>query len=155
MLEPPEQVDPQNKHARLAIQTIGALLNVAPIAGGCEATQCMHIDPVLVAAANIVGDAVMKVERHLESAHAHGDVDCLFTNTHVPPLTICVTKGKHDQQEKGVVQNIAQLATVRDTWLREQTETSDTEPAFGTATTFLTWQCLGLCSQNHLRDHGL
>ena len=81
-----EQVDSQNEHAHLAIQTIGALLNVAPIAGGCEATRRMYIDPVLFAAANIVGDVVMKVERPLESAYVCGVVDYLFTNTHVLPL---------------------------------------------------------------------
>jgi hypothetical protein len=122
---------PQNQHVRLAIQTIGALLKVAPISGGCEATRRMYIDPVLVAAANIVGDVVMKVERHLESPRVCGDVEYLFTNTHVPTLTVCVTEGKHDQQEKGVVKNIAQLAAVRDTWIRKQTEISETEPVFG------------------------
>ena len=42
------------------------------------------------------------------------------------------------------MQNIAQLAAVRDTRLREHTEISETEPVFGIATTFLTWQFLAL-----------
>lgn len=133
-----------NASVQKAISVFQTLERVAPIAGGCEATRRLYIDPILYAAAEIVGTVTMKVAKRVESEMVNGDVDYLFQNSHVPPLTVCVTEGKHEHHEKGVIQNIAQLSAVRDTRRRLRPEIREGEPVFGIATTFLTWQFLVL-----------
>ena len=123
-----------------ALNVIRTLQRVVPIVGGCETTRRIYIDPILYTAALIAGNTQMGVEKTVQSERVVGDVDFLLQNTEVPPLTVCVTEGKCDHHDKGVVQNIAQLSAVRETRKRDPGEIAATEPVFGIATTFLTWQ---------------
>lgn len=91
----PMDIATDNEFVVQAVGVVGTLLKVALIDGGCDATHRLYMGPVLDVAATIVGTIVMKVEECIEIQAVNGDVDYHFQNMNVPPLTICVTEGKH------------------------------------------------------------
>lgn len=130
-----------------ALTTIKKLRDVIPIENGCETTRRVYIDPVLVAAARISKDFKLEVERKVVAPQAHGESDYLFKHK---DRVVCVTEGKLDQHDKGVIQNISQLSAVRYESTRnrksenEDDSGGDSISFFGIATTYLTWQVTAL-----------
>ena len=139
----PLQVESNNEELSHAVSTLERLHNVAPLPQGCEATRRLYIDPILLAAARVAGpDVIIEVEREYESRDVWGPIDYVFR---FRGDTLCVTEGKKDNLDRGVVQNIAQLAAVADDRKRKISEISSEEkPIYGIATTYLNWQFLML-----------
>jgi hypothetical protein len=132
-----------------ALTIIKKLEDVLPSSLGCEATRRVYIDPILVAAARVVKGIAMEVERNVEAPLANGPVDYLFK---CEDRVICVTEGRFNDQDQGVVQNIAQLYAARDEHSRKRKreyeeiseDLGDGAPFYGIATTYLTWQFIVL-----------
>jgi len=144
LLQKEKEIAVDDQELLHALTTLKKLEDVLPISGGCEATRRVYIDPILVAAARIVKGATMEVERNVAAPRANGPVDYLFK---CEDRVICITEGKYNDQDRGVVQNIAQLSAVRDCRKRKCDEISEDDndlgedaPFYGIATTYLTWQ---------------
>lgn len=129
----------------LAFKCIEVLQPIVSLTGACEATKRIFIDPILVAAARIVKDVEMDVEREIESPDANGPVDYIFKHG---GRIICVTEGKYEKQDSGVSQNLAQLTAVREMSRKRKfddiSEEEDDLPLYGIATTYIEWQFLEL-----------
>mmetsp|Transcript_436 Transcript_436/g.679 ORF Transcript_436/g.679 Transcript_436/m.679 type:complete len:294 (-) Transcript_436:443-1324(-) len=136
----PHTVDEFGAEVDHAYKRIVEMLEpVVSLTGACEATKRIFIDPILVAAARIVKDVTMEVERKIESPDANGPVDYIFKYY---DRTICVTEGKHGNQDSGVSQNLAKLTAVREI-NRKRTHddiSEDEVPLYRIATTYLEWQ---------------
>ena len=128
-----------------AVSTLERLQTVVPLPQGCEATRRLYIDPILLASARLAGDVLMQVEKMYESKDVHGPIDYVFK---FGEQTICVTEGKKDDIDGGVIQNVAQLSAVSDDRKRKLSEISQDEgeeqPIYGIATTYLNWSFLVL-----------
>jgi hypothetical protein len=88
----------------------------------------------------------MEVERSIAAPLANGPVDYLFK---CEDRVICVTEGKFNEQDEGVVQNIAQLSAARGEYSckrkceeisEDDNDLGEDAPFYGIATTYLTWQ---------------
>jgi hypothetical protein len=144
----PVMLDASDENVKHAIATIVRLKTLVPIVGGCEATRRLYIDPILCAAGLLVGDINMTVEKTIEDAQFHGDVDYLFSFRNT---VICVTEGKKDQLDHGIAQNIAQLSSIRANRKRKIDEIS--APAtFGIVTTFIEWVFIKFEDESILRS---
>ena len=151
----PLEVGGNNEELLHAVSTLQRLHAVAPLPQGCEATRRLYIDPILLAAARVAGpDVLLEVEKEYENQDVWGAIDYVFKCN---GETICVTEGKKDQLDRGVIQNIAQLAAVADDRKRKRkiSEISTEEkPIYGIATTYLNWQFLvlkdGMVSQSSI-----
>jgi hypothetical protein len=146
LLQKKKEIAVDDQELLHALVTLKKLEDVLPISGGCEATRRVYIDPILVAAARIVKGITMEVERNIAAPRANGPVDYLFK---CEDRVICITEGKYNDQDKGVVQNIAQLSAVRDCRKRKRkcdeiseddNDLGENAPFYGIATTYLTWQ---------------
>lgn len=104
-------VDPENEEFLHAVSTLERLHNVVPLPQGCEATRRLYINPFLLASARLAGDVLIQVEKMYESKDVHGPIDYVFK---FGEQTICVTEGKKDDIDGGVIQNVAQLSAVSD-----------------------------------------
>jgi len=151
LLQTKKNIERNNEELVHALATLKKLGDVLPVSGACEATRRVYIDPILVAAARIVKGATMEVERNVAAPRANGPVDYLFK---CEDRVICITEGKYNDQDRGVVQNIAQLSAVRDCRKRKCDEISEDDndlgedaPFYGIATTYLTWQVTVLHKQ--------
>lgn len=131
-----------------AFKCIEVLEPIVSLTGACEATKRIFIDPILVAAARIVKDVEMDVEREIESPDANGPVDYIFKHD---GRTVCVTEGKYEKQDSGVSQNLAQLTAIREMSKKrkfdEISEEDDDVPLYGIATTYIEWQFLVLSGE--------
>jgi hypothetical protein len=127
-------------HAHKCIEMLEPVLSLT---GACEATKRIFIDPILVAAALIIKDVAMEVEREIESPDANGPVDYIFK---YHDRTICVTEGKYSSQDSGVSQNLAQLTAVREINRKRKHDdiNEDEVPLYGIATTYIEWQFIEL-----------
>jgi hypothetical protein len=151
----PLQMEENNEELLHAVSTLQRLHAVAPLPQGCEATRRLYIDPILLAAARVAGpDVLLEVEKEYENRDVWGPIDYVFKHN---GETICVTEGKKDQLDRGVVQNIAQLAAVADDRKRKREISeisSEEKPIYGIATTYLNWQFLvlkdGMVSQSSI-----
>ena len=141
----PSDVPAENEELNHAVSTLRRLNEVVLLPHGCEATRRLYIDPMLLASARIAGDVLIEVEKEYENRDVHGPIDYVFK---YKEQTICVTEGKKDQIDRGVVQNVAQLAVVADDRKRKISEISPApveEPTiYGIATTYLNWTFLVL-----------
>ena len=88
---------------------------------------------------------MIQVEKVYESKHVWGPVDYVFKFN---DQTICVTEGKKDNIDGGVIQNIAQLSAVSDDRKRKfsriSAEETEEKLIYGIATTYLNWSFLVL-----------
>jgi len=132
-----------NEELDHAVTTLKKLKEVVPLPHGCEATRRLYIDPMLLASARIAGGVLLEVEKEYENKDVHGPIDYIFKYN---GQTIFVTEGKKDQIDRGVVQNIAQLAAVADDRKRKIADISASEEKsiYGIATTYLNWTFLVL-----------
>merc|ERR1712032_1597778 len=141
----PLQMDENNKELLHAVSTLERLHAVVPLPQGCEATRRLYIDPILLAAARVAGPGVLlEVEKEYENRDVWGPIDYVYKYN---GETICITEGKKDQLDRGVIQNIAQLAAVADDRKRKRkiSEISlEEKPIYGIVTTYLNWQFLVL-----------
>ena len=141
----PLQLGENHEELLHAVSTLQRLHAVAPLPQGCEATRRLYIDPILLAAARVAGPGVLlEVEKEYENRDVWGPIDYVFKFN---GETICITEGKKDQLDRGVIQNIAQLAVVADDRKRKRKISeisSEEKPIYGIATTYLNWQFLVL-----------
>ena len=150
MFPKPFNVPADNEELNHAVSTLRKLSQVAPLERCFEATRRLYIDPMLLASARIAGGGVLlEVEKEYESRDVYGTMDYIFKYN--GGETICVvTEGKKDQIDRGVVQNIVQLAAVADNRKRKISDISDNDaeekkkPIYGIATTYLEWEFLML-----------
>lgn len=145
LLPTKKKIEGNNEELVHALATLKKLEDALPVSMAYEATRRAYIDPILVAAARIVKGITMEVERNIEAPMANGPVDYVFKCD--DRVILCVTEGKYNDQDRVVVQNIAQLSAVQDCRKRKREEISeddnDLNPDacfYGIATTYLTWQ---------------
>jgi hypothetical protein len=146
----PLEMDDNNKELVHAMTTIEKVSGVLDLLFGCEMTRRVYIDPLLIAAARVAGNIKMEVQRNFENQDLNGPVDYTFKfGEHM----ICVTEGKKDNLEAGVVQNLAQLVAVRHTRKRKFDEISSEQiPIYGIAMAYTSWSFLKLSDDQVVRS---
>ncbi|KAL7562417.1 hypothetical protein ACA910_020561 [Epithemia clementina (nom. ined.)] len=141
----PKQIEDGDGELLHAVSTLQRLHDIVPLPQGCEVTRRLYIDPFLLASARLAGEILIQVEKVYESKDVWGPVDYVFK---FGDQTICVTEGKKDNIDGGVIQNVAQLSAVSDDRKRKFSEISAKEgeekPIYGIATTYLNWSFLVL-----------
>lgn len=144
------EMDDKNEELVHAMTTIEKVSGVLDLLFGCEMTRRVYIDPLLIASARVAGNIKLEVERNYQNQDLNGPVDYTFK---FGEQTICVTEGKKDNLEAGVVQNLAQLVAVRDERKRKFDEiSSEQTPIYGIATTYTSWSFLKLSDDQVVRS---